>query len=66
MSKPITTGAELTILPFESRLQLVSEAVEARIRNATTTNPAWMRARLWVRWINTNILDVPQSQGGTA
>jgi hypothetical protein len=49
---------EISTLPFESRLQLVTEAVEARIKQTPTTNPAEMRARLWVRWINTNILDV--------
>jgi hypothetical protein len=58
MSKPLTTGANLAPLPFEGRLQLVTEAVEARIKQTPTTNPFEMRARLWVRWINANILDV--------
>jgi hypothetical protein len=58
MSKPLTTGVEISTLPFESRLQLVTEAVEARIKQTPTTNPFEMRARLWVRWINANILDV--------
>ena len=63
MSKPLTTAAQLAPLPFESRLQLVREAVEARISKTPTTNPAETRARLWVRWITVNVLDVPQGQG---
>ena len=58
MSKPLTTGVEISTLPFKNRVQLVTEAVEARIKQTPTTNPFEMRARLWVRWINTNILDV--------
>jgi hypothetical protein len=62
MSQPITQ-TELTTLPFDQRLQLVGEAVEARINRTPTTNPFEIRARLWVQWLNKNLLDVPTGRG---
>lgn len=64
MSKPLVK-VEISTLPFPDRVQLVQETVESRIRKTPTTNPAHMRARLWVNWIKRNVLDVPAGQGVT-
>jgi hypothetical protein len=59
MSKPITTAANLAPIPFETRLQLVSEAVAQRVQQTPTIAPCETQARLWCNWIRKNILDVP-------
>jgi hypothetical protein len=66
MANPTTAGAIVSPVDFATRLQLVGEAVEARITRTPTTNPFEIRARLWVQWINKNLLSVPASQGEAA
>lgn len=58
MSKPLV-NVGISTLPFSDRLQLVQEAIEQRISQTPTTNPAHIRARLWVQWLKKNVLDVP-------
>lgn len=58
MSKPLTTGAQLAPITFETRVQLVHEEIQRRKHDTNPTNPSAFVARLWVRWINANVLEV--------
>lgn len=57
MSKPLVVN---TVHPhsFETRLKLVSAAVQQRIQDEPQANPNHLRARLWVSWLKKNALVV--------
>ena len=57
MSKPIT-NAPTTPITFEQRLKLVKAEVQARVSVYPTEQQNGVRARLWVNWINRNLLEV--------
>ncbi|EIJ33365.1 hypothetical protein [Thiothrix nivea] len=50
-------------LPFEQRLKMAQATIEAQLQRATKpANRSALLAKLWVSWINSNILDVqPQA-----
>ena len=57
MSKPIT-NAPTTPLTFEQRLQLVQAEIKSRTARTAPQQRNAARARLWVNWINRNVLEV--------
>ena len=57
MSKPITNVPTMP-LPFEQRLKLVQAEIKNRVNKYPAKLQPTIRARLWVRWINKNILEV--------
>ena len=57
MNKPITEAPTKPIT-FEQRLQLVKAEVQARVAAYPVEQQNGMRARLWVNWINRNLLEV--------
>ena len=60
MSKPIP-HAPIMPLPFEQRLKLVSTEIASRTNRQPANQRNATRARLWVKWINKNILEVAAS-----
>ena len=48
--------------PFEERLKLVKERVQHLTRNTAPAKQNYHRARLWVRWINANLLSDKASE----
>lgn len=57
MSKPIP-NVPLSSLSFEQRLQLVQAEIKARVATHPTNKQNGIRARLWVRWLTHNVLEV--------
>ena len=57
MSKPIP---DMPIMPlaFEQRLKLVQAEIRTRAKAQPAKQQNAIRARLWCRWINQNILEV--------
>lgn len=52
-------------LPFEQRLKMAQATIEAQLQRAKPANRSAMLAKLWVSWINSNILDEkPTVRGG--
>ena len=66
MSQPNPNGLALSALPFDERVKLVHDEIQRRKNEANPANPTHFVTRLWVRWINANILDLPQGQGAAA
>ena len=57
MSKPIASTTK-TPITFEHRLKLVKAEVQARVAMYPAEQQNGTRARLWVNWINRNLLEV--------
>nr|CAA6815757.1 MAG: Unknown protein [uncultured Thiotrichaceae bacterium] len=57
MSKPITSTTA-TPITFEQRLQLVKAEAQARVSACPAEQQNGVRARLWVNWMNRNLLEV--------
>lgn len=57
MSKPTTNGAIVAPLPFTERVTLVHEEIQRRKAQANPDNPTHFVARLWVSWLNRNVLN---------
>lgn len=52
-------------LPFEQRLKMAQATIEAQLQRAKPANRSALLAKLWVSWINSNILDEqPTVKGG--
>lgn len=62
MSKPVTTGAAIAPVSFDSRVKLVAEEIQRRKHEANPENPGAFVTRLWVQWLKKNVLDVPAGQ----
>ncbi|UOG91205.1 MAG: hypothetical protein L3K52_13460 [Candidatus Thiothrix sulfatifontis] len=56
MSKPNTTGAIVAPIPFDDRVALVHEEIQRRKSEANPENATHFVARLWVSWLNRNVL----------
>ena len=57
MSKPITEAPTKPIT-FEHRLKLVNAEAQARVSAYPADQQNGIRGRLWVNWINRNLLEV--------
>jgi len=60
------TGTALTPINFATRVQLVAEEITRRKSEANPANATAFTARLWVRWIRKNILNLPTGKGYAA
>lgn len=49
-------NTDINVLPFEDRLQLVSDEVIRRVNLAKPTAKTTLQAQLWVRWLNREVL----------
>ncbi|UJS26048.1 hypothetical protein [Thiothrix winogradskyi] len=57
MANPTTTGAIVAPIPFQDRVKLVHEEIQRRKSEANPANPTHFVARLWVSWLNRNVLN---------
>ena len=57
MSKPIA-NTTTTPITFEQRLKLVKAEVQARVSAYPAEQQNGIRARLWVNWMQRNLLEV--------
>lgn len=50
-------------LPFEQHLKIAQTTIEQQVERAKPANRNSLRAKLWVNWINTTLLEAkPKSQ----
>lgn len=57
MSNPTTPGAIVAPIPFQGRVKLVHEEIQRRKSEANPDNATHYVARLWVSWLNRNVLN---------
>lgn len=57
MSYLTTTGAIVAPISFDDRVKLVHEEIQRRKSETNPANPTHYVARLWVSWLNRNVLN---------